>query len=123
MNCGRRVIPAGETTRIAFLGGRLRLRQPNQGTVRHDAILLAAATRRVPGDRVVEFAPARRGGVTLARRVGAIDLMLVEIDAQLTALARDNAVANAIPARMSRSIDLAAELCRFRPVADSVDVV
>ena len=94
--------PAGETTEDAFLGGQLLLRQPKSGhRAGHDAILLAAATSARPGDRVVEFgAGVGAAGLALARRVGAIDLMLVEIDAQLTALARDNAVANAIPARI-----------------------
>src|SRR5260370_29098707 len=101
MNCGRMSDPTG-TSEDAFLGGQLRLRQPKSGhRAGHDAILLAAATSARPGDRVVEFgAGVGAAGLALARRVGAIDLMLVEIDAQLTALARDNAVANAIPARI-----------------------
>jgi len=106
MNCGRMndpaSDPAGDTTEDAILGGRLRLRQPKSGhRAGHDAILLAAATSARPGDRVVEFgAGVGAAGLALARRVGAIDLVLVEIDAQLAALARDNAVANAISARV-----------------------
>src|SRR5258708_30458626 len=102
MNCGRMSNPAGETTEDAFLGGQLLLRQPKSGhRAGHDAILLAAATSARPGDRVVEFgAGVGAAGLALARRVGAIDLMLVEIDAQLTALARDTSGAHALAARI-----------------------
>jgi len=48
--------PAGEFTEDAFLGGRLRLRQPKSGhRAGHDAMLLAAATSARSGDRVVDF--------------------------------------------------------------------
>src|SRR5260221_10839548 len=102
MNCDRMSDLPGETTEDAFLGGQLRLRQPKSGhRAGHDAILLAAATSARPGDRVVEFgAGVGAAGLALARRVGAIDLMLVEIDAQLTALARDNPGANTISHRI-----------------------
>ena len=119
--------PAGETTEDAFLGGQLRLRQPKSGhRAGHDAILLAAATSARPGDRVVEFgAGVGAAGLALARRVGAIDLTLVEIDAQLTALARDNAVANAIPARIvTLDVTSPAEAFVAHGLSpDSVDVV
>ena len=43
-----------EFTEDAFLGGRLRLRQPKSGhRAGHDAMLLAAATPARSGDRVV----------------------------------------------------------------------
>jgi tRNA1(Val) A37 N6-methylase TrmN6 len=90
----------GDTTEDAFLGGRLRLRQPKSGhRAGHDAMLLAAATSAHSGDRVVEFgAGVGAAGLALGKRVGAIDLVLIEIDERLAALARDNAAANAIPA-------------------------
>src|SRR5262245_51438190 len=80
MNCGRMSDPAGDITEDAFLGGRLRLRQPKSGhRAGHDAIMLSAATSARPGDRVVEFgAGVGAAGLALARRVGAIDLVLVE---------------------------------------------
>ncbi len=89
MNCGRMSDPTA-TTEDAFLGGQLRLRQPKSGhRAGHDAVLLAAATAARPGDRVVEFgAGVGAAGLALARRVGAIDLVLIEIDAQLAGLAR-----------------------------------
>jgi tRNA1(Val) A37 N6-methylase TrmN6 len=102
MNCGQMSDPADDITEDAILGGRLRLRQPKSGhRAGHDAILLAAATSPRPGDRVVEFgAGVGAAGLALAKRIGAIDLVLVEIDVQLAALARENAVANAISTRV-----------------------
>jgi tRNA1(Val) A37 N6-methylase TrmN6 len=126
MNCGRMSDPR-ETTEDAFLGGQLRLRQPKSGhRAGHDAVLLAAATSARPGDRVVEFgAGVGAAGLALARRVGTIDLVLIEIDAQFAALARDNAVANAIPAQIV-TLDVTAPADAFVAhglSADSVDAV
>jgi tRNA1(Val) A37 N6-methylase TrmN6 len=89
-----------DTTEDAFLGGRLRLRQPKSGhRSGHDAMLLATATAATAGDRVVEFgAGVGAAGLALAKRVGAITLTLVEIDPQHATLARDNAAANDIMA-------------------------
>src|SRR5438105_8987545 len=83
-------------TEDAFLGGRLRLRQPRAGhRAGHDAVLLAAATAARAGDRVVDFgAGVGAAGLALASRVAGIDLKLVEIDPGLARLARDNAAAN-----------------------------
>src|ERR1700743_3098036 len=90
MSCGPMSDFAGEITEDAFLGGRLRLRQPKSGhRAGHDAILLAAATPARPGDRVVDFgAGVGAAGLAVARRVGGIRLALVEIDKGLAALAR-----------------------------------
>jgi tRNA1(Val) A37 N6-methylase TrmN6 len=89
-----------DTTEDAFLGGQLRLRQPKSGhRAGHDAMLLAAATAAKAGDRVVEFgAGVGAAGLALAKRIGGIDLVLVEIDPELAALARENAGRNAIAA-------------------------
>ena len=89
-----------DITEDAFLGGRLRLRQPRSGhRSGHDAMLLAAATAARPGDSVVEFgAGVGAAGLAVAKRVGEIALTLVEIDPQLAALARNNAAANHITA-------------------------
>jgi tRNA1(Val) A37 N6-methylase TrmN6 len=90
----------GETTEDAFLGGALRLRQPKSGhRAGHDAMLLAAATRVRPGDRVVEFgAGVGAAGLALKKREGAIELVMVEVDSGLAALARDNAAVNSMSA-------------------------
>src|ERR1700761_6393217 len=101
-NCGRMSDTSLDTTEDAFLGGQLRLRQPKSGhRAGHDAMLLAAATAAHPGDRVVEFgAGVGAAGLALAKRVGVVDLALIEIDDRLAALARHNATANAIAAHV-----------------------
>jgi tRNA1(Val) A37 N6-methylase TrmN6 len=114
-------------TEDAFLGGQLRLRQPRSGhRAGHDAMLLAAATPARPGDRVVEFgAGVGAAGLAVARRVSGIKLVLIEIDAELAALARENAAANAIAAE-AVVLDVASAAAAFAAVGlgpDSVDVV
>jgi tRNA1(Val) A37 N6-methylase TrmN6 len=90
----------GDVTEDAFLGGKLRLRQPKSGhRAGHDAMLLAAATPARPGDRVVDLgAGVGAAGLAVARHVAGIKLVLVEIDAGLVELSRANAIANAIAA-------------------------
>ena len=87
-----------DVTEDAFLGGRLRLRQPLKGhRAGHDAILLAAATEVLTAERVVEFgAGVGAAGLAVARRVRGARLTLVEIDEGLVALARENAALNGI---------------------------
>ena len=116
-----------EFTEDAFLGGRLLLRQPRSGhRAGHDAMLLAAATPACPGDRVVEFgAGVGAAGLAVARRVAGVALVLVEIDADLAALARGNAAANAIPAE-AIVLDVGSAAAAFAAVGlppDSADVV
>jgi tRNA1(Val) A37 N6-methylase TrmN6 len=127
MNCGRMCNRSSDTTEDAFLGGRLRLRQPKSGhRAGHDAILLAAATLSNPGDRVVEFgAGVGAAGLALAKRVSFIDLVLIEIDETLAALARDNAAANAVSAHVI-VLDVTAAADAFAThglTPDSADVV
>jgi tRNA1(Val) A37 N6-methylase TrmN6 len=85
----------------AFLGGRLRLRQPRSGhRAGHDAILLAAATDARPAARVVEFgAGIGAAGLALATRVSGIELTLVDVDERQMALAAENAALNRIVCR------------------------
>ncbi len=118
---------SGETTEDAFLGGALRLRQPKSGhRAGHDAMLLAAATPARPGDRVVEFgAGVGAAGLALKKRAGAIDLVLVEVDPGLAALARDNAAANMMSAGVV-VLDVTSAAEAFSNLGlppDSVDVV
>lgn len=91
-----------ETTDDAVLGGRLRLLQPKRGhRVGHDAILLAAATGGRAGEMAVDFGAGIGGaGLALARRVPGLRVTLVEIDAALAALARDNADRNGMADRV-----------------------
>jgi tRNA1(Val) A37 N6-methylase TrmN6 len=125
MNC----VPMSscDTTEDAFLGGRLRLRQPRSGhRAGHDAVLLAAVTPARPNNRAVDFgAGVGAAGLALARRVGGLDLVLVEIDSTLAGLARHNAAANGIAAE-TVVLDVAATAEAFAEAglsADSVDVV
>jgi tRNA1(Val) A37 N6-methylase TrmN6 len=119
--------PGFETTEDAFLGGQLRLRQPKSGhRAGHDAMLLAAATSARPGDRVVDFgAGVGAAGLAVARRVPGIELILVEIEEALAALARGNAASNRIAAKVV-VLDLASSADAFAAAGlspDSVDAV
>ena len=91
-----------ETSEDAVLGGRLRLRQPLRGhRVGHDAILLAAATGGHAGELAVDLgAGVGAAGLALAKRVEALNVALVEIDATLVDLAADNARANGLEDRV-----------------------
>src|SRR6202795_1709359 len=125
-NCGPMTDP-GEFTEDAFLGGRLRLRQPKSGhRAGHDAMLLAAATSARSGDRVVDFgAGVGAAGLAVARRVAGINLVLVEIDPDLADLARHNAASNGLPAEVV-VLDLASAAESFADRGlppDSADVV
>ena len=116
-----------EFTEDAFLGGQLRLRQPKSGhRAGHDAMLLAAATPAHSGDRVVDLgAGVGAAGLAVARRVQGIQLVLVEIDADLAGLARGNAASNAIAADVI-VLDVTSEAGAFAVAGltpDSVDVV
>jgi tRNA1(Val) A37 N6-methylase TrmN6 len=127
MNCGPMTDPACELTEDAFLGGRLRLRQPKSGhRAGHDAVLLAAATLARSDDRVVDFgAGVGAAGLALATRIPGIQLVLVEIDEVLAELARGNAAANRIEAKVI-AMDLASGADAFAGAGlapDSVDVV
>jgi len=114
-------------TEDAFLGGRLRLRQPRAGhRAGHDAMLLAAATAARPGDRVADFgAGVGAAGLAVARRVPGVRIALIEIDEGLAALARQNATSNAIEAEVI-AIDVASGTAAFAAAGlfpDSFDVV
>jgi tRNA1(Val) A37 N6-methylase TrmN6 len=118
---------ASDVTEDAFLGGKLRLKQPKSGhRAGHDAMLLAAATPARSGDRVVDFgAGVGAAGLALATRVAGIKLVLVEIDPTLAELARHNATANALPAE-THVLDITSGAERFEDAGlgpDSVDVV
>ena len=119
--------PPEAFTDDAFLGGRLRLRQPKSGhRAGHDAMLLAAATAARPGDRVVDFgAGVGAAGLAVGKRVSNVDLVLVEIDPRLANLARGNAVSNEIVAEVI-VLDIAASAEGFAAAGltpESVDVV
>ena len=119
--------PVLELTEDAFLGGQLRLKQLKSGhRAGHDAVLLAAATPARAGERVADLgAGVGVAGLAVARRVAGIDLVLVEIDADLAGLARANAAANAIQADVI-VLDVEADAAAFAAVGlgpDSIDAV
>jgi len=118
---------SSDVTEDAFLGGRLRLRQPRRGhRAGHDAMLLAAATPAQTGQRVVEFgAGAGAAGLAVASRVDGLDLVLVEIDPGLAELMRANVALNDLTARVV-VLDVAARPDAFVTAGlppDSVDAV
>jgi tRNA1(Val) A37 N6-methylase TrmN6 len=119
--------PVLEFTEDAFLGGQLHLKQLKSGhRAGHDAVLLAAATPARAGERVADLgAGAGVAGLAVARRVAGIDLVLVEIDADLAGLARANAAANALQAEVI-VLDVEADATAFAAAGlapDSVDAV
>ncbi|HEY7247465.1 MAG TPA: methyltransferase [Xanthobacteraceae bacterium] len=102
---------ASRQSEDAALGGRLRLRQLRQGhRFGHDAILLAAACPGRAGERAVELgAGVGAAGLALAARVEGIAVTLVELDARLAALARENVELNGLAARVEvANLDAAA---------------
>src|SRR5687767_9499901 len=103
-----------DTTEDAFLAGRLHLRQPRKGhRAGHDAMLLAAATSARAGERVADLgAGVGAAGLALAVRVGGLDLVLVEIDPALAALAQDNAQRNNLEAG-AVALDVTASAAAF----------
>ena len=127
MNCGPMAERSDKFTEDAFLGGRLRLRQPKSGhRAGHDAMLMAAATSVRPGDRVVDFgAGVGTAGLALAKRGAGLQMVLVEIDQALAELARGNAASNLIEANVV-TLDIASSAESFAAAGlspDSVDVV
>jgi len=95
--------PPGDvaTSRDALLGGRLLLRQPVKGhRVGSDAILLAAAAPAKDVTRLVDVgAGVGAVGLAVLQRLTGASADLVEQDAQLAALARENAARNGLEAQ------------------------
>ena len=107
---------AADLTEDAALGGRLRLKQPKRGhRVGHDAILLAAACPLRTGERAVDLgAGVGAAGLALAVRVDGARVTLIEVDAELVALAADNIRANGLAARVDAvALDAAAPARAF----------
>ncbi len=108
--------PVAGLTDDAALGGRLRLLQPRRGhRFGHDAILLAAATQGRPGEHAVELgAGVGAAGLALAARCPDVRVTLVEVDAGLAAVARENAQRNAMAGRVATiTLDVAASAREF----------
>lgn len=108
--------PKPETTDDAVLGGRLRITQKKRGhRVGHDAILLAAAVAARPGDRAVEFGSGvGAAGMALAVRCPEVDVTLVEIDPELSAIAATNIARNGLGGRVRAvTLDVTASADEF----------
>ncbi|HKD27548.1 MAG TPA: methyltransferase [Xanthobacteraceae bacterium] len=118
-----------DLTDDAVLGGRLRLWQPRRGhRFGHDGILLAAATPGRNGDRAVDLgAGVGAAGLALAVRVPGLRVTLVEISAELAALAALNAARNQLAGRVDAvALDVAAPSADYAAVGlppESCDAV
>jgi tRNA1(Val) A37 N6-methylase TrmN6 len=90
-----------DLTDDAVLGGRLHLLQKRRGhRVGHDAILLAA-TAVQPGDHAIDLgAGVGAAGLALAVRMPEVEVVLVELDPELAALASDNIARNGLSGRV-----------------------
>jgi tRNA1(Val) A37 N6-methylase TrmN6 len=119
------------TTDDAFLGGALRVLQPQDGyRAGLDAVLLAASARVEKGGaaRVLDVgAGAGVVGLAVAHRVDTASVTLVERDPELAALARANVDRNGLTTRVrvvegdvTRPLR---ELEELAPLADSFDHV
>jgi tRNA1(Val) A37 N6-methylase TrmN6 len=97
---------AGAATEDAFLGGALRVLQPEDGyRAGLDAVLLAAALRADGAARVLDIgAGVGVVGLAAARRLPDIEVTLVERDPHLAALARANVARNGLDARVRVAI-------------------
>ena len=91
-----------DTTDDGFLGGRLRLLQPRQGyRAGVDPVLLAAAVTARSGERVLDAGCGVGTALfCLGHRVPGLELVGIERQEALSALARDNASRNGLSARI-----------------------
>ncbi|CAK0766507.1 tRNA1Val (adenine37-N6)-methyltransferase [uncultured Gammaproteobacteria bacterium] len=91
-----------EITTDHLLGGRVCLRQPQTGyRVAIDAVLLAAATPAVPGQRILDLGTGvGAAALCLATRVADTTVIGLEFQPELATLARDNITANALDGRV-----------------------
>lgn len=82
-----------------FLGGRLKLLQPEKGVrAGSDAVLLAAATPAAPGESALELGcGVGAAAFCLLARVKGLQATGLEIQPELAALARANAERNGLP--------------------------
>ncbi|BDG71522.1 tRNA1(Val) (adenine(37)-N6)-methyltransferase [Roseomonas fluvialis] len=90
------------TTEDRLLGGRVLLRQPADGfRAGLDAVLLAAFVPARPGARVLEAGCGTGAAfLCLAARVAGLDVVALERETAMAALARDNAAANGVAAQV-----------------------
>ena len=112
-----------DTTRDAFLGGRLVVEQPSAGyRAGLDAVLLAAACPARAGDSVLDAgAGVGVAGLCVASRVPGARVTLVEREPDLAKLAARNARANALEAVVDViAADLLAPLSQISGLAGRI---
>jgi len=115
--------PIAATTDDSVLGGRLKLLQPAKGhRAGHDAILLAAAAPT--SKRAVDLgAGIGTAGLALLARGTAERVSLIEIDAELAELARENARRNGYGERTEVIVADIRESARSKSPASPADLV
>ena len=93
-------------TEDAFLGGRLRLRQPAAGyRAAIDPVLLAAAVPAAAGERVADLGcGVATAGLCLLARVPGAAVAGLELQAALAALAVENAALNGCAGRLTVAV-------------------
>lgn len=91
---------SSDVTDDAFLGGALRLLQPRSGyRAGVDAVLLAATVRMAPGrqETVLDVgAGVGTAGLSVARRLPEAEVVLIEREPELAALAHQNVLRNSL---------------------------
>ena len=100
-------------TEDALLGGRVRLVQPRRGyRVAVDAVLLAAAVEACPAARILDLgAGVGATGLCIASRIPDCQILGIELQPELAALAERNAALNGVSERVRTIVhDLAQPL-------------
>ncbi len=93
---------SGNFTLDGFLGRRLTIAQPKHGfRAGHDAVLLAAAVPARTGESILELGSGSGvASLCLAARVAGCEVLGIEIDLALVALANENATRNEMGSRV-----------------------
>ena len=92
----------------AFLGGALKILQPKKGyRAATDPVLLAAACRAQPGDRVLDVGcGVGAAGFCLAKRTPGLSLEGIELQEGLVELSRRNAARNGVGSWLAHAGDI-----------------
>lgn len=95
-------LPSTALSEDGLLGGRVSLRQPASGfRAGIEPVLLAAAVAAEPGERVLDLGTGcGAAALCLARRCDAVEVVGIDIDADLIAVAVDNAARNGLADRV-----------------------
>src|SRR5918997_1403496 len=113
------MLDAEALTEDRLLDGRVRLKQPRRGhRAGTDAVLLAACVSPKPGETVVDLGAGTGAvGIMIGSRAP-VELMLVERDACLVALCRENLRLNGLSGRVVAADLLASQDERPSPDPD-----